>query len=209
MRNLVAQRIVGFDKPVEDTRFVRCFWPAFDQPTAIFPEGSKGIRVRGNPTPRNIVFPDDTVFEEWYPDADYPAELATSAQFPGMGGFVNLTEEQGDFYVLAHAEETAKVIGEDRNATVFETRNDVFFLVHREPIADFRKASDAEKYIAEIDARQAKEIASGTLDVKAARADAEFVRIESAKDKPDTLVFKIEDDVLTEVGMRLDMEARR
>lgn len=47
---------------VKDVRFVRCLWPRLDRPTALFAEGSSGIEVMGPPTPRNVVFPPDTVF---------------------------------------------------------------------------------------------------------------------------------------------------
>lgn len=47
---------------VTNTRFVRCYWPPLDQPSALFAPGSSGIEVQGPPTPRNVVFPGDTVF---------------------------------------------------------------------------------------------------------------------------------------------------
>jgi hypothetical protein len=54
--------VVGSMGVVKDTRYVRCFWPRLDQPTALFAEGSSGIEVEGPPTPRNVIFPPDTVF---------------------------------------------------------------------------------------------------------------------------------------------------
>ena len=47
---------------VVNTRYVRCFWPKLDRPTALFAAGSSGIEVEGPPTPRNVVFPPGTVF---------------------------------------------------------------------------------------------------------------------------------------------------
>ena len=47
---------------VKNVRFVRCFWPSLDRPVALFANGSGGIEVMGPPTPRNVVFPPDTVF---------------------------------------------------------------------------------------------------------------------------------------------------
>jgi hypothetical protein len=47
---------------VNDVRYVKCYWPRFDSPTVLFADGSSGIEVCGPPTPRNIVFPPDTVF---------------------------------------------------------------------------------------------------------------------------------------------------
>lgn len=61
---------------VTDTTFIRCFWPFVDEPIAIFEKGSYGIRVMGPPTPRNIIFPEDTEFLSYAPDAAYLAEVA-------------------------------------------------------------------------------------------------------------------------------------
>lgn len=47
---------------VTNTNYVRCFWPRFDEPTELFDVGSSGLTVEGPPTPRNILFPLDTVF---------------------------------------------------------------------------------------------------------------------------------------------------
>ena len=47
---------------VTDTRFVRCFWPRCERPTALFAAGSSGLQVQGPPTPRNVVFPEWTKF---------------------------------------------------------------------------------------------------------------------------------------------------
>ena len=49
---------------VNDVRFVKCFWPKLDMPTPLFADGSSGIEVQGPPTPRNVIFPPDTVFLE-------------------------------------------------------------------------------------------------------------------------------------------------
>lgn len=52
---------------VTDTIYRQCFWPALDRPTALFAEGSSGIQVQGPPTPRNVIFPVDTVFLDRQP----------------------------------------------------------------------------------------------------------------------------------------------
>jgi hypothetical protein len=54
--------ITGRLGKVIDVRFVRCYWPVLDKPVNLFATGSRGIEVMGPPTPRNIVFPPDTVF---------------------------------------------------------------------------------------------------------------------------------------------------
>lgn len=57
--NFHAQACLGV---VKNVRFVRCFWPTLDRPVALFSHLSSGIEVMGPPTPRNVVFPPDTVF---------------------------------------------------------------------------------------------------------------------------------------------------
>lgn len=46
----------------KDTFYDMCLWPRPDLPTKLFAEGSSGLYVNGPPTPRNILFPDDTIF---------------------------------------------------------------------------------------------------------------------------------------------------
>lgn len=64
---ITGKRFQNFTEPesmgvVTDTTYVRCFWPVSAEPLEIFAPGSSGIIVEGPPTPRNILFPDDTVF---------------------------------------------------------------------------------------------------------------------------------------------------
>jgi hypothetical protein len=47
---------------VTDTHYVKQLWPRPPNPIAPFAPGSKGIKVQGPPSPRNIIFPDDTEF---------------------------------------------------------------------------------------------------------------------------------------------------
>lgn len=138
MRNVVRNRFNTLKMPasmgaVTDVRFIRCFWPKLDIPTAIFAKGSSGLRVIGSPTPRNVVFPADTIFEPYYPDAEYPAEVATVLQFK-LQQFVNLTDEQSEFYAKAFDLATQSVIAEERNATILQTRSDCHFLRHKESL---------------------------------------------------------------------------
>ena len=60
--NFFTRTAKGSMGVVKNTRYVRCHWPRLNQPTALFADGSSGIEVQGPPTPRNVVFPDDTVF---------------------------------------------------------------------------------------------------------------------------------------------------
>lgn len=62
-------RLQAYGKPgsmgvVTDTHYKNCHWPKLDQPTALFAEGSSGLVIEGPPTPRNVLFPPDTVFAE-------------------------------------------------------------------------------------------------------------------------------------------------
>lgn len=49
---------------VTGIEFIRCFWPVSSVPFSPFAPGSSGLVVQGPPTPRNIVFPEDTIFAE-------------------------------------------------------------------------------------------------------------------------------------------------
>lgn len=67
MREIVGENFFHMSEPesfgvVNDVRYVRCYWPRLDVPTALFADGSSGIEVQGPPTPRNVIFPPDTVF---------------------------------------------------------------------------------------------------------------------------------------------------
>ncbi len=185
MREVVAARLQRFAAPgsmgvVTDTRFVRCFWPKLDRPTPIFAEGSSGIRVVGNPTPRNVVFPKDTVFEAWVPDADYPAELDVSAKF-GVVRFVGLTEAQGDYYVERHAFHTQRIVKENPKATVFQTKADCFFLREKVLASAIELKPRYDEYVAELSAKEAADLVDGKAveaDLKAAK---EYVHISDGR----------------------------
>lgn len=52
---------VGSMGLVNNVAYISCLWPRLDMPTALFSDGSDGIYVQGPPTPRNVLFPADTV----------------------------------------------------------------------------------------------------------------------------------------------------
>ena len=60
--NFRAHIVAGSLGVVTDTRYVMCYWPALNEPVALFADGSSGMEVQGPPTPRNVLFPPDTVF---------------------------------------------------------------------------------------------------------------------------------------------------
>lgn len=207
MRNVVANRIRGpFADPVVETRFVKCFWTdehgkALTAPTEFFPKGSSGIRVQGSS--RNVVFPADTVFEDYYPDAGYPAEQATLKAFPNMGQFVQLTDEQSDFYVAEHAKATALVIGENRNATVFRSPQNIHFLRHNEPVSlsAAGKVIRSDSYVAMLTPDEVAAIVTDTKAIDAIKLAARFVHIEASMEKADTLTYRIGADGPVEEAM--------
>jgi len=65
MQEIIGARIEASEPGslgiVRNTRYIRCFWPNLEQPTALFADGSFGIEVQGPPTPRNVIFPKGTV----------------------------------------------------------------------------------------------------------------------------------------------------
>lgn len=136
MQIIVGARLQGFTAPgsagvVRETRFVNCYWPPLDRPTRIFAEGSGGIEVMGR-TPRNVWFPDDTVFLDYYPDALYPAEQAVLKAMPFRRGLVNLTPPEAQIWLEAYEEAVAKL---PPTASVFATPRACNFLRHREEVS--------------------------------------------------------------------------
>src|SRR3990167_6991626 len=126
MQMLIAQRFQKFDRPssmdvVTDTRYIRCFWPKLDAPTALFALGSSGIEVIGPPTPRNVLFPADTVFPEVYLDAASAAERAVRTKWPWLTGLINLTSAQAAVYMEAYEAKSATM---PAHATKMRTRKD-------------------------------------------------------------------------------------
>lgn len=134
MKIAIGIRLQGFTTPgsmgvVNDTLFINCYWPKLDQPTALFAKESSGVRVLGT-TPRNVWFPDDVVFEKYYPDALYPAELAVLKAFPfNRRGLVNLSPAESLVWWNAYNEAVKSF---PITHTVLETPRHVNFLRKKE-----------------------------------------------------------------------------
>ena len=134
---IIGARLQGYTAPgsigvVTDTLFVNCYWPKLDRPTRIFAPGSSGIRVMGT-TPRNVWFPDDVVFESFYPDALYPAEQAVLKAFPfGRRALINLSPAEAQVWMDAY---NAAVASFPPTHTVLTTPRDVNFLRHKEEVS--------------------------------------------------------------------------
>ena len=189
----IAARFQRFDRPgsmgvVNDVRYIRCFWPRLDQPTALFADGSSGIVVQGPPTPRNVVFPADTVFATYLPDAIYPAELAVMAMSPGRLGMVALTGDEAAAWLAAYGDAAAKL---PMTATIHDTPRDVQFL---------RRTVASIEYVAELSRADALAIADGSADLAKIEADAVYVGIKRSRDDAGTKFYKIDGGALVETA---------
>lgn len=183
---------------VNDVTYWRCYWPNLDQPTALFADGSSGIKVMG--TARNVIFPDDTVFLDFYPDALYPAEQAVHAAFPNKRlGMIELTQEMADVYMRAYDEAVASF---PETHAVHLTRGDCHFLAHDELVSSEGAKPVNERYVSEVDLATAKSIASGQADVEALKTAAEFVALGSDPLDPSTQKFTVTDGAMVEVSVK-------
>lgn len=194
----IGIRMQGFAAPgsagvVTDTLFVNCYWPKLDKPTRIFAAGSNTIRVLGT-TPRNVWFPDDTVFESFYPDALYPAELAVKAAFPfNRIGLVNLSPAESQVWLDAY---NAAVATFPPTHTVLVTPRNTNFLRHREvtkertitltqdtdigggtilPAGTAIVKRDYEEFIAELTPAESVDLVDGKTDVSTLSEGKTFV----------------------------------
>lgn len=190
----------GFTLPdstgiVTDTLFVNCYWPKLDRPTRIFAPGSSGIRVLGT-TPRNVWFPDDVVFESYYPDALYPAEQAVKAAFPFKRiGMVNLSPVEAQVWLDAY---NAAVASFPPTHTVLQTQRNTNFLRHkvevsRRTVTLKEDSVDAvgnillagaqivkvnyEEYVAELTPQESVDLVDGKVSETDLRASKEFVSL--------------------------------
>lgn len=148
VRTIVGVRLYGFEASgsmgvVRNVRFISCYWPHLDGPVPLFARGSRNLTVIGVPTPRNVVFPDDTVFPEYHPDAMYPAEQAVKRMSPGRAGIVNLTDEEAAAYVAAYEEAVA---GFPDHYTKHRTRGDCHFLRGKDGVIELTR-TDVENLL--------------------------------------------------------------
>lgn len=157
---------------VTNTRFVRCYWPKLDRPTRLFAEGSRGIEVLGSA--RNVWFPDDTVWLDYFPDAFYPAERAVLGAFQNLRGLVNLTEAQAAIWQEAY---DAAVATFPPTHAVHSSPRDCLFLRHKNLISPPDKKPVFEEYVSEVTTQQALDIVDGTLDPAAHKQSCDFRKI--------------------------------
>lgn len=207
MKNIIGARFQSFVKPasmgvVNDTYYRRCYWPSLDRPTPLFADGSKGIIVEGPPTPRNVVFPPDTVFAEYWPDALYPAEQAVMKVSKGRRGMVNLSDEEAAIYVAAYDEAVKSF---PPTQTKHTTRADCHFLRHKEVLRTYQvivrdergvpvlkdgkpvefTKEDCEFYIAELLPEESTAFLGGKVSEDELRTSKEFCLIDDDPNDPD------------------------
>lgn len=157
---------------VTDARFIHCYWPKLDRPTRIFAAGSSGIRVLGR-TPRNVWFPDDVVFEEMVPDAEYQAELAVMAL--RRGALINLTDAEAQIWLDAYEAEIAKL---PPTATRTMTQRNTNFLRHRELVSAIEAKPRFEEYVAELTPKEAVDLVDGKIKETDLRDAKQFRSLE-------------------------------
>lgn len=186
---IVGARLQSFSEKeslgvVNDTLYFNCFWPKLDYPVPLFAEGSSGIKVIGN-TPRNVVFPEDTTFPEYYPDALYPAEKALRSAFPQVKSMINLTEDQVDVYMNAYNNAVSLL---PVTAAKFTSRGDCHFLIHKELVEN-----KYEEYVSELTDQQVLDIIDEKTTVKDIKLVSDFVKINdsSFNDNPLVDVYKV------------------
>lgn len=86
MQEFIGARLQIFIAPgsmgvVKNTKYTRCFWARLDEPTELFALGSSGLVIEGPPTPRNVIFPPDTVFaNNTRPDCHFFREKDAAGQ---------------------------------------------------------------------------------------------------------------------------------
>ena len=102
--NLRAHAAPGSMGVVTNTRYVMCYWPSLDEPVALFADGSAGIEVQGPPTPRNVLFPPDTLF---LPVLINDAKLGEPPQWRETG-----VPTKGDCFFVRRSE--VQQVSEDR-----------------------------------------------------------------------------------------------
>lgn len=199
MRTILGRRISASMGVVNDTRFIRCFWPAFDQPTSIFAAGSSGLIVQGPPAPANIVFPDDTIFPDYFPDADSVACVAAMAASNGTRtGLVNATQEMVDAYLKAYAEEAARL---PATAAKHRTRDDCHFLVQWMQIGISANGKPIfDRYVAQISKQAASDICKGVITPASLQPLAVYCKDRDNPLRTTTNLYQLKSGTMTQVS---------
>lgn len=153
---------------VKDVRYIHCYWPKLDRPTRIFAEGSSGVRVLGR-TPRNVWFPDDVVFEDYYPDAEHHAGQAVGRPL------VNLTNEEAASWLAAYEKAVSQL---PPTAAVHATQRNTNFLRHRQIVSAADAKPRYEEYVAELSPQEAVDLVDGKVAEQTLRGTKQFVSLD-------------------------------
>lgn len=186
----IGRRLYDWDGPgkagvVTNVHFIRCFWPRLTEPTRIFAEGSGGIIVQGPPTPRNVVFPDDTVFPDVVADAESAAWEAFKASASGRG-YVSPNPAQVQAYLQTYESERKK---SPLTATKTRCRSDCCFLVHD-------VLGTKERYVAEVSLREARDYCDGTITREELNADRDYCRVADNPQSTGTTLYRVEGGII-------------
>lgn len=193
MEVVIGRRLYHWDGPgkagvVKDTRFIRCFWPHLKEPTRIFAPGSSGLIVQGPPTPRNVVFPDDTVFPDVSTDAENVAWAAFKAT-PGRGFSSNAPGDVAAYLQAYEAEQLAL----PPTATKMRCRDDCHCLVHDQLVGHTATGKPIlERYVAEITKQEALDLCDGKVSRAALEQTKDYCRITDNPQKQSTPLFRLD-----------------
>jgi hypothetical protein len=210
MTTKIGARLQSFSKPgsmgvVKDTTFIRCYWPFLMQPTALFAPGSSGLQVMGSPTPRNVVFPPDTVFLDFYPDALYPAEQAVWAAFPARSprAVVEFSDAEAQVYLAAYDKAVASF---PPTHSIHPTRPDCHFLLKTQVVANPAKP---DFFVTELAPQEVDDLITGKVAAADLSATKDFNHVSAPPDEPDTIVYQVDpkSGALVDIGMAGALQA--
>lgn len=151
-----------------DMRYIMCLWPMLDTPVALFAEGSSGIKVLGSS--RNIVFPRDTEFQDYYPDALYPAELAVK-RIGRLFKLVDLNEKEIQVWLKAYDDAVASF---PSTHAIHSSVSDCFFLVERVVENAAMAKPNFIRYVAELSAKETDDLVTGKVQEQALKTAKSF-----------------------------------
>lgn len=179
-RRLQQYMLPGSLGVVVDTRYIRCFWPRLDAPTKLFADGSFGISVMGPPLPRNVIFPDDTVFEDTALDALHSAEIAVMSN-GSRRGLVNLTDAEAALWVAAYDAAVAELLP---SASKLPIANERYCLRDRTVKPGTEAKPQYEEFVAVITAQEAEDMLDGKVTEEELRAEKTFISLDTGEVKP-------------------------
>lgn len=169
MTILIGHRFQRFTEPgsmgvVENTTFIRCFWPVPDEPVALFAPGSRNIRFMGPPTLRNVIWDMDTNGDaipgaellQRTPDAEYKAELAVKRMSGPFRRLLNLTDAEAEAWLNEHVAVSRTL---PKTAAKHATRDG--YLLRKRVVDPITVDAREREYVAEITKAEARDLTFG------------------------------------------------